>query len=406
MSRFTGGRVLVFATRAARCTRGNITMLFGISALALSGLIGGAVSLAQVSAAGGYLQDSADAGAVNVAVAIRDGGDPDALEALADTSIGGRNGRNRVELISRTPITVSFTASREVRPILGPLIGRETVQVTRRATAVVEAGKPVCLLVLSASQPQALSRRGASSLEGPNCVAQVNSSSPEAIESRGSGTVEMLQTRVTGSGTDIGGFTPAPTLGAPRLTDPYADTDWPAAGACARLDISVKKTVLSLAAGVHCGDIDLGSGSELVMGPGVHIITGSLTMRAGARLIATQGSSLVFVGESSTLDIQAQSELRITAPTTGPWAGVAIAVKPQATERTSEILGGGQIVLDGAVYLPTQLLYLTGGGSLADPTGATRAFVVNRLELRGNGRVFLNAGKARARTGAGVRLIE
>ena len=381
-------------------------MLFGISTLALSGLIGGAVSLAQVSTAGGYLQDSADAGAINVAVAIRDGDDPDALEALADNSIGRRNGRNRFELISQTPITVSFTASRAVHPSLGPLIGRDTVQVTRRATAVVEAGKPVCLLVLSASQPQALSRRGASSLEAPNCVAQVNSSSPEAIESRGSGTVRMLQTRVTGSGTDIGGFLPAPTLGAARVTDPYADTNWPAAGACAPLDTSVKKRVLSLAAGVHCGDIDVGSGGELVLGPGVHIITGSLTMRAGAKLIATQGSSLVFVGDDSTLDIQAQSELRITAPTTGPWAGVAIAVKPQTTERTSEILGGGQIVVDGTVYLPTQLLYLTGGGSLAEPTEATRAFVVNRLELRGNGRVFLNAGETKATTGGGVRLIE
>lgn len=381
-------------------------MLFGISTLALSGLIGGAVSLAQVSTAGGYLQDSADAGAINVAVAIRDGDDPDALEALADNSIGRRNGRNRFELISQTPITVSFTASRDVHPILGPLIGRDTVQVTRRATAVVEAGKPVCLLVLSASQPQALSRRGASSLEAPNCVAQVNSSSPEAIESRGSGTVRMLQTRVTGSGTDVGGFIPAPTLGAARVTDPYADTNWPAAGACAPLDTSVKKRVLSLAAGVHCGDIDVGSGGELVLGPGVHIITGSLTMRAGAKLIATQGSSLVFVGDASTLDIQAQSELRITAPATGPWAGVAIAVKPQTTERTSEILGGGQIVVDGTVYLPTQSLYLTGGGSLAEPTEATRAFVVNRLELRGNGRVFLNAGETKATTGGGVRLIE
>lgn len=381
-------------------------MLFGISVLALSGLVGGAVSLSQVSAAGGYLQDSADVGAVNVAVAIREGGDADALEVLADTSTGGRDGRHRVELVSRTPVTVSFTASRDVRPVLGPLIGRPTVEVTRRATAVVEAGKPVCLLVLSASEPQAFSRRGASSLEAPNCVAQVNSSSPEAIESRGSGTVRMLQTRVTGSGTDISGITPAPVLGAARVTDPYADTDWPAAGACAPLDISVKKRVLSLAAGVHCGDIDVGSGGELVLGPGVHIITGSLTTRAGAKLIATQGSSLVFVGDASTLDIQAQSELRITAMTTGPWAGVAIAVKPQTTERTSEILGGGQIVVDGAVYLPTQLLYLTGGGSLAEPTEATRAFVVNRLELRGNGRVFLNAGEAKATTGGGVRLVE
>lgn len=406
MVSFNGDQVLVFAARAARCTRGNIAMLFGMSTLVLAGLIGGGVSVSQVSAAGGYLQDSADAGAVNVAVAIRDGGDSDALQVLADTSIGERTGHHRVELLSEAPITVSFTASREVHPVLGPLIGFDTVQVTRRATAVVEAGKPVCLLVLSASQPQALSRRGASSIEGPNCVAQVNSSSSEAVESRGNGTVEMLQTRVTGSGRGIGGFTPAPTLGAARVADPYVDTDWPTAGACAPMDISLKTKVLSLAAGVHCGDIDLGPGGELVLAPGVHIITGSLTMRAGSKLTATQGSSLVFVGDSSTLDIQAQSELRITAPKTGQWAGVAIAVKPQATERTSEIRGGGQIVVDGTVYLPTQLLYLTGGGSLAEPTEATRVFVVNRLELRGNGRVFLNAGTAKATTGGGVRLIE
>lgn len=406
MSRVTGGRFLALTRRAARCTRGNIAVMFAVSALGLSAMVGGGVSVAQVNAAGGYLQDSADAGAINAAVAIRDGADPVALEALADTSIGWRAGRNVVELVSQSPVTVTVTSSRDVRPVLGRLIGLDTVRVTRRATAVVGAGQPVCLLVLSENQPQALSRRGASSLEAPNCVAQVNSSSPEAVESRGGGSIKMLQTLVAGSGTSLQGFSPAPALGAPTLADPYAGANWPVTGACTASDISVKKSVLSLAAGVHCGDIDLGSGAELILGPGIHVVTGSLTMRAGAKLIATQGSTLMFVGESSTFDIQAQSEVRITAPTTGQWAGVAIAVKPQATERSSEILGGGQIVLDGAVYLPTQLLYLTGGGSLAEPTEATRMFVVNRLELRGNGRVYLNADQSKAATGGGVRLVE
>lgn len=406
MSGPTEYRILALARRTARCTRGNIAVMFGISSLVLSALVGGGISLAQVSAAGGHLQDSADAGAINAAVALRNGADPGALGSLADAGVDWRGGRSVVELLSETPVTVKVTASRDVRPVLGRLIGRDTVRVTRRATAVLTEGQPVCLLVLSTNQPQALSRRGASSLEAPNCVGQINSSSPEAIESRGSGTIEMLQTLVTGSGTSLEGFSPAPALGAPALADPYADTDWPNPGACTPSDLSVKKAVLSLPAGLRCGDIDLGPGGELILGPGVHVITGSLTMRAGSRLIATQGSTLVFVGDTSTLDIQAQSEVRITAPSTGPWTGVSIAVKPQTTERTSEILGGGEVVLDGAVYLPTQLLYLTGGGSMAEPTEATRVFVVNRLELRGNGRVFLNAGKSKAATTGAVRLVE
>ena len=43
------------------------------------------------------------------------------------------------------------------------------------------------------------------------------------------------------------------------------------------------------------------------------------------------------------------------------------------------------------LYLPSQHLRLTGGGTLETPTQNNRIFVANRIELNGNGRIYLNA---------------
>jgi len=58
------------------------------------------------------------------------------------------------------------------------------------------------------------------------------------------------------------------------------------------------------------------------------------------------------------------------------------------------------------MYLPTQRLYLTGGGSLAERTEQTRMFVVHRIELLGNGALFLNGRDSLATTSGGVRLLQ
>lgn len=388
-------------------------MMATLSLFGLSSIIGAAVTLTQMTAVSSELQDRVDALALSSALAVRDGATDDELAAKADAAFaelsGGVSGSGGATASVVLPSTaeVLATMSREVEVVLGGLFGMESVRVERSARAVALGGDPVCLHILSSDQPAAFSRLGASTLEANNCVAQVNSVSNQALDSRGAaGGVNALRTLVSGTGERATGFNPEPEFGAPAVADPYASKmDWPSPAPCDSSGYRVKRSRLTIQPGVICGDLDLQTGAEVVLAPGVHVITGNLAMGAGASLIA-EDVTLVFVGATSRIDITSQSQARFVAPTEGPWEGVAVAVKPQPDEQVSTIQGGGGFDLTGVLYMPSQQLYLTGGGQLGEPTEDLRMIVVNRLDLRGNGRVWLNSVGSPIRTASGVRLTE
>lgn len=381
--------------------------------MGLATLTGAAVTVAEMNSVATEVADRTDGLALTAARALRDGQGSDelanhAVQALSQVKGGvGGSGNAEVEIISTSTGEVYATMSREVRVMLGGLLGMETVRVERSARAIASEGEPVCLHILSENQPEAFSRRGASTLEAANCVAQVNSGSREALDSRGAaGGVRTVRTRVHGSGQRVRGFTPVPEFETPVIPDPYARiVEWPDSPSC-RFDAGrIRRLVVTFAPGVICGDLNLQRGADIVLSPGVHVFTGSLLMGAGASLRA-EGATLVFVGENSRIDISSQSEARFVAPTEGPWKGIALAVKPQPVELTSSIQGGGGVDLTGVLYMPTQRLHLTGGGRLAEQTDHLRMLIVNRLQLNGNGRVWLNGTGSPTHVAGGVRLTE
>lgn len=395
------------------CTRGNLTLFAAVALLGVSVFTGAAVTIWQLNAVGTELRDRVDALALASTLTVSGGGGEAEVAVRADQALAGMKGGEsgsgaaRVQIVSASTAEVVAVMSRDVRVVFGGLIGMQTLHIERSARAISSAGEPVCLHILSPDQPEAFSRRGTSSLEARACVAQVNSTSANALDSRGAaGGVATLRTRVSGAGGPTSGFSPPPEFRAPTVADPLAAAiDWPAAAPCGSSGLRLKRASRTLAPSVICGDLDLETGAELVLSPGVHVITGSLTMRAGARLVA-EDATLVFVGDTSRLDIGSQADARFVAPDEGPWAGLAVAVKPQPAEHESNIQGGGAIDLTGVLYMPSQRLHLTGGGRLADPTDDLRMIVVNRLDLNGNGRVWLNGDDSPTRTAGGARLIE
>lgn len=394
------------------CTDGNVTLIATLGLLALAAITGAAVTMTQLNAVSMELQDRVDGLALSASMAVRDGGGDAEVAQRADQAFaemqGGMEGTGeaRVRVVSASTAEVAATMFREVPVLLGGLVGFETVRVERSARGIAEDADPVCLHILSADLPDAFARRGASTLDARDCIAQINSSSARALDSRGSGEVATLRTRVRGSGSRIHGFSPVPQFGAAAIADPYAAViEWPSSAPCRTEGFQIRRSALTLAPGVICGDLDLGSGADVVLSPGVHVITGSLKMSAGARLRADR-AAVVLVGENSRLEISSQSEARFAAPTQGPWRDIAVAVKPQTSEIASNIQGGAGVDLTGVLYLPTQKVHLTGGGRLAEPTDRLRMVVVNRLELNGNGRVWLNGDGSRTRVQGGVRLLE
>lgn len=399
------------ARRLVRSARGNTAMVFSLVLGVLAISAGAGVTIANANTVATELQDQVDALALRGAIAMRDGEDPSALEREAASALallsGGTAGTGSAtaELRSSDPFHVAATMERDLSVLWGGLIGYGTVTVTRHAEAVVSAGDPVCLLVLDPDNSQAFVRRGNSGLEGEECAAQVNSTSPGALQSMGGGRVRTKSTMVSGPSASVGGFSPEPVFGAPAIPDPYANLVWPELQAsCQSAPISLRRETRTLAAGQHCGGLILATGSEVVLEPGVHVVVGDLVVTSGSRLVG-EDVTLIVMGPTSTVRFQAGAEVTLKAQTSGPYAGLALAIAPQPTELTSEILGGPDFELEGALYMPTQRLFITGGGRLAQPTNRQRMIVVNRLETRGNGAIYLNGRDSRAFTAGGAVLL-
>lgn len=87
-----------------------------------------------------------------------------------------------------------------------------------------------------------------------------------------------------------------------------------------------------------------------------------------------------------TFDMQAQSTLDISAPTTGKYRGIAVfqdrrATEPSGSASPNNFNGGGSQVIEGALYFPKQQLSYSGNGTA---TAVCTRFVTRRIIFTGN----------------------
>src|SRR5207302_3257265 len=101
-------------------------------------------------------------------------------------------------------------------------------------------------------------------------------------------------------------------------------------------------------------------------------ITGS-----GVTLYNTQSAFPNTGGTYGGITLGGNGTFSLTAPTSGPDAGVVI-FQARTNTRAIALSGNAAQGLGGTVYAPAALLYLSGNASLAGPV------VVNELSLTGN----------------------
>jgi Flp pilus assembly protein TadG len=399
--------------------RGNVAITFALSVLGVAILVGGGVDMTRLTTSGSRLQDAADAAALSIAtdVAVAPANTATSVllakaEAKAanlirsplDKTRSSYAGAATVEIVSRTPAQVKVVVSQPQNMQFGSMVGFKSVPLQRTAVAISQAAYPVCLLVLDPDSSHAWVAQGTSNVTGPKCVAQVNSSSASSLSSNGNAAVTMLRTFVVGPAQQAGAFTPDPEFKQPVLADPLAaQMQWPSPSSCQTLT-QFKNTTETLSPGVYCGGLDLATGAEITLRPGTYVLkTGGVSVRSGAVLDGSKGVTLVLLDPNGAVRMQAGGSLLLNAPKDGDWANIALAAKPQPTEITSYLGGGGDTALDGIVYLPSQDLHLTGGGVI-QRADSPRTFVVNRLTTEGNGQIYLR-GSSALMMGSDTRLV-
>lgn len=262
--------------------------------------------------------------------------------------------------------------------MLSSLFASGPVPIRGRAVASLQPleSSVACVLALDPVASGAVSVGGSATVDMGGCDIAANSNAPSAYLQSGSSSVKANCINT------VGGASPGVNLtlacgGIRQQTtatrNPYANVADPViTGACEASKIGshgattvVTPTVMH-PSGVpfmrFCSGIDLAG--TVVFSRGLYIIEGNVTMQGGAQgsntPVSVRGADVTFFFQGNTfIDLKTNTEINFAAPTTGPYAGLALFGAKNNT-RDQTFAASPLITIQGAVYYPSAKVDFSG----------------------------------------------
>ncbi|MFA7429943.1 MAG: pilus assembly protein TadG-related protein [Rhodospirillaceae bacterium] len=257
------------------------------------------------------------------------------------------------------------------------LLGDRVATVTVRATAGTTLDDEFCILGLDPAMASAVNVQGNASVS-MSCGIAVNSTSDKALAIAGSVDITASSASISGNmylnGNPTVNFTEPPRTGQPPVVDPYADLEVPPFGACTATNTTAKNTV-TLSPGVYCGGLKANAGANITLDPGVYIMAGGSFDIAGGASLRGDDVTIILTddagGNYTTVKINGGADMELNAPASGDWSGILFYQDRNAPSFqgakiiTNTFTGGADMVLNGAVYFPSQAIEYTGNATVA-----------------------------------------
>ncbi len=279
--------------------------------------------------------------------------------AAADaTSNGFTSDTNDTVTVNWPPVSGNYSGNSSAvqvvitstRPnVFGGIIGQSATTVQTKATAILTSnGTAPCVYQLN---PAGNFTANSANVYAPTCGIIANGSS-----TYNSGTVTASTIGYAGSisvnSTTFPDASPAPSIPA---TDPcaqipgcaYLTDNPPSTSPCLFTGLSLH-TDTTLNPGVYCGGITASGGTNVVLNPGLYVLTGNLTMN-GAGTITGTGVTIDMTSGGVTLNGNGTTTL--SAPTSGTYNGVLF-FQPKANTTGPTLNSGHSGSLIGALYFP------------------------------------------------------
>ncbi len=402
--------------RFRRDQSGGYLIIVGLMMPALVGFVGLGTDVTLWYNKHRRMQSATDSAAVSAATALSNGNDNWTSQANAVTSSYGYvNGTNGATVtVNKPPLSGTHTATagavevivaQPQRRLFSALFGSGQAAISARAVAAATPGKG-CVLALDQKKKGAATDVGAPQVVLTGCSLFDNSNNSAALVVGGAATLTALSVSVVGGISGAGGITttgPAPgiTTGAPPTADPYANTSFPSFSGCDQNNFSSKKTE-TLNPGVYCGGMKLNAGANVTLNPGIYYLDGgTLKVVAGTTLTGTD-VTIVFTGSPgnwAAADIAGTANVTLTAPATGPTAGIVFFGDRNMDVGTAFTLNGGSTqTFGGALYLPTADVKINGASASGDPNACTQ-LIADTITFSGNANFAINC------TGKGLKTI-
>lgn len=302
--------------------------------------------------------------------------------------------------------------------LFSSVFSSDPVVLAARAVAEVTGGSKACVLALSGAVSGAITVSGSTSVDLTNCSVAANSTSSSAFLMDGSNAkIATDCVYAVGGAVATTGLTltqcSQPVQRAPITPDPYAGVPWPD-----RLHIDqlpcrdlnfVSSTDYSFdylpdgqPAIRFCGALSIKGSTTLK--PGIYILDGGdFTVSAGAALKG-DGVTLMFAGSAKS-KLTGSGAINLSAPTSGPYAGLLFFGSRRGTGVTHQVMGNSESSLQGSLYMPASSIEFTGNSST---TGTCTQIIADRVTFTGNSNIqsSCTSGMKEILVGQTVSIIE
>jgi hypothetical protein len=182
------------------------------------------------------------------------------------------------------------------------------------------------------------------------------------------------------------------------INDPFADVPEPWVGGTCKEDnvfAGPPSSTYTISPGRYCGGLTIKR--TVTMNSGVYIVEGGdLTIQSTAVVSGTTGVMFFLTG-GATVNIAGTANVRLSAPTSGTYAGILIFVDRDDPSATHIFNGDSTSFFEGAIYAQSGHIEFAGSGAVG---GGCTQIVAATIEFTGDANIGTDC------TGTGVSDIE
>lgn len=374
---------------------GNFAVTFAVMIVPLMGAIGLATDYASMYSAQSELQEVADAAALaatrELALSTTTKSD---VVSVAENFVSTQFSIEKAESeyvevstsVSDDKSEVTVDLAYYWQPFLAQYMNDRVLPLRVRAVAARAGSEAVCVIVTQPSEDERLLFTGAASIVADRCAVHVSSTDREAIVVNKRAVLKASNIYSGGGYVGVSGsFSPQPIVDAPPIEDPLADRNPPASGSCDHTDMMINDGMsATLYPGTYCGGLMIAKGAKVFLKPGVYVMRDGPLWTIGLTEIVGENVGFYFEGDTAVFDIGLDSVISLTAPKSGPLAGILMFEDRNAPiNRTFTMRSKNAEKMEGVIYLPNGKLFVD-KASRVGQTSKWSAIIARQLEI-GNG---------------------
>ncbi|MFZ1815237.1 MAG: TadE/TadG family type IV pilus assembly protein [Rhizobiaceae bacterium] len=388
--------------RFAGNRRGNFAVTFGVMAPVLFGLIGLSIDYSIFFSQKSQMQEAADNAAL---AAVREA----ALQGWG-ASIAKSVAEEFVEetLTSSGISAAVYTSDVAVDEAMGTvkvairqdghgyfLLGlfKSNPQIAVSSNAAIVSSTNICIVGLDETEPETLLVDGKSKVTGDNCSIYSNSTSNAGMTVMSASNLTALDICSSGGAKGVAAdYTPNPITDCPAVPDPLASRPAPAVGSCDHTDFAADFTT-TIFPGVYCGGIKL-TGGTVTASPGVYVIKDGVFEIGGSTVLKGTHVGFYLTGTEARTVFGTATTIDLTAPKTGPLAGILIFEDRNSTTGREFLISSKDAkTIVGTVYLPKGTLAIRNAGDIGTASDWT-AIIARKIVVDKDSVLRLNSDYA------------